>query len=120
MKAILKNIYSYDIDEKLENYIPPVQDNFGFNVRLIIGEEDLGGEESVDIFLCTPKWLIENHSKSDIIIAWSYVIVFEFNYKNIFNKIRRTIERIEADSWEKIGEQLSKLGAWEFDDYLIE
>lgn len=117
MQAILKQIYSYDIDENLEDYIPLEADNFGFNIRLIVGEKDLGGEESVDIFLCTPKWLQNNHLKSDIIIARHYMIVFEFNYERIFNKLKKIINSMIGDNWEQIGVQLSRIGMWEFDDY---
>ncbi|QEY26009.1 Imm8 family immunity protein [Neisseria zalophi] len=117
MKAILKDIYSYDIDEKLEDYTPLIADNFGFNIRLIVGEKDLGGEESIDIFLCTPLWLQDNYSKSDIIIGRSYIIVFEFNYKRILSRLKNIIENITGDDWEEIGIKLSQLGLWEFEDY---
>ena len=117
MQACLKQIYSYDIDEELESYTPVIADNFGFNIRLIVGEKDLGGEESVDIFLCTPKWLLNNHSKSDIVIARHYIIVFEFNYERIFNELKKIINSITGNDWEKIGIQLSQLGRWEFEDY---
>lgn len=117
MKAVLKHVYSYDIDESLENYTPSIADNFGLNIRLIVGEKNLGGEESVDVFLCTPRWLQDNHSKSDIIVGRHYIIVFEFNYERIFNQLKKIIENITADDWEKIGIKLSQIGIWEFEDY---
>ena len=117
MKAILKDFYSTDVDTPLINYIPSSPDNFGFLARLVIGEETLGGEESFDIFICTPLWLISNHKLSDIIIGRYYLIVFEYNYKNIYNKLKNTIEDIEADTWDEIGLKIGCIGKWEFEEY---
>jgi hypothetical protein len=115
MKAISKNFYSTDIDTPLANYIPSSPDNFGFLARLIVGEEKLGGEESFDVFICTPLWLISNHKQSDIITGRHYLIVFEYNHQNIYNKLKNMIENIEADTWNEIGLKIGYIGKWEFE-----
>ncbi|MFN9303365.1 MAG: immunity 8 family protein [Candidatus Kapaibacterium sp.] len=117
MKAILQNIYSTDIDVPLADYQPVDPDNFGFLVRLIIGEEKLGGEESFDVMICTPQWLISNHSKSDIIIGRHHLIVFEYNYERIHSKLKSLIEEIELKTWDEIGLGVGRIGKWEFEDY---
>jgi len=117
MKAILQNIYSPDIDIPLSDYIPGSPDNFGFLASLIVGEEIMGGEESFDIMICTPLWLIDNHKVSDIIIGRHYLIVFEYNYQRIYSKLKSIIEGVEANSWEEIGIIIGRLGKWEFEDY---
>ena len=116
MKAILKDFYSTDIDVSLASYIPSSSNNFGFLARLIVGEETLKGEESFDVFICTPSWLTSNHKQSDIIIGRHYLIVFEYNYQNIYNKLKNIIENIEADTWNDVGLKIGNIGKWEFED----
>lgn len=117
MKAILKDFYSTDIDVPLLDYIPPFPDNFGLLARLIVREEKMGGEESFDIIICTPQWLISNYKKSDIIIGRHYLIVFEYNYQRIYSKLKSLIEEIEEENWDEIGLKIGRLGKWEFEDY---
>jgi hypothetical protein len=117
MKAKLQNIYSTDIDGPLAGYKPVQSDNFGFLARLIVGEEKLGGEESFDVMICTPQWLISNHSTSDIIVGRHYLIVFEYNYERIYSKLKSLIEEIELGSWDEIGLVVGRIGKWEFEDY---
>lgn len=117
MRAILKEFYCLDINVPLTEYSPDSSDNFGFWGRLIVGEEKMGGEESFDIMVCTPQWLISNHKVSDIIIGRHYLIVFEYNYERIYSKLKSIVEGIEANSWEEIGLIIGRLGKWEFEDY---
>jgi hypothetical protein len=117
MKAKLKNIYSTDIDVQLSDYRPAYQDNFGFLARLIIGEEKMGGEESFDVLICTPQWLISNHNTTDIIIGRHHLIVFEYNYERIYSKLKSLIEGIELSTWNEIGLIVGRIGKWEFEDY---
>jgi Immunity protein 8 len=117
MKAILKEFYSPDIDVSLSSYVPTSLNNFGFLARLIVGEEKLGGEESFDVMICTPQWLISNHNKSDIIIGRHHLIVFEYDYQRIFSKIKSQIEQFEFSTWDEIGLVVGRIGKWEFEDY---
>lgn len=117
MKAVLKELYSIDITQPLKDYSPPINNNFGIWIRLIVGEEKMGGEESFDVMLCTPQWLIENHQLSDIIIGRHYLIVFEYNYSRIYNKLKELIENIDSKNWDDIGTKVGRIGKWEFEDY---
>ncbi|PKL85064.1 MAG: hypothetical protein CVV22_10000 [Ignavibacteriae bacterium HGW-Ignavibacteriae-1] len=117
MKSILKNFYSSDIGIPLSDYIPVTNDNFCILARLIVGEAKLGGEESFDITICTPKWLISNHDDSDIIIGRHYLIVFEYNYQRIFSKLKTLVETTRGDTWDEIGSKIGRIGRWEFEDY---
>jgi hypothetical protein len=117
MRAILKNFYSLDIIEPLSEFHPIENDNFGFWARMIVGEEVLGGEESFDVMICTPKWIIANSKISDIIFGRHYLIVFEYNYHRIYSKLKKIVERIEADTWNEIGVLIGRIGKWEFEDY---
>ena len=54
MQAVLRNLYCTEIEE-LESYLPDDPENFGFLLRAMVGPLDGGGEESFDVYVCTPK-----------------------------------------------------------------
>ncbi|MDM8178144.1 immunity 8 family protein [Olivibacter sp. 47] len=116
MKAKLKYIHSPDILD-LSEFIPEKQNNFSILLQLIVAPLNGEGEESFDIVLCTPQWLIENHQISDIIIGRHYLIVFEYNYSRIYNKLKELIENIDGENWDDIGMKVGRIGKWEFEDY---
>src|SRR5258706_15775892 len=117
MKADLKSFYSIDIENPLKEFSPEIEDNFGFWARMIIGEKTKDGEESFDIMICTPKWLMANHNTSEILFGLHYLIVFEYNYQKIYDKLKRFIENIEGKTWNEIGLKIGMIGKWEFEDY---
>jgi len=67
MQAVLKGIYPSDISN-VESYHPETEDNFGFVLRASVGRMGEHGEESFDITVCTPKWLMASHGPSEILL----------------------------------------------------
>lgn len=116
MRAELKRIHSPDI-ENLADYYPDDPASFCFLLQAIVAPLGEEGEESFDIEVCTPKWLSENYQENDIVIGQHLLIVFDYNYDRIFNKIKSYIENCNGDTWDKITQQIGRLGKWEFDDY---
>ncbi len=116
MKAEIKAIFSTDI-ENLELFQPNEEDNFSFPLRLLVGLKDEDGEESFDIIVVTPKWLIANHLKSEIIFGRHYLIVFEYNYQNILKRLEKYINSLDGNSWEDFALKIARIGYWEFEDY---
>jgi hypothetical protein len=73
MLAVLKGLHSTDIAD-VETYLPNEADNFGFVLRAMVGPMDGEGEESFDITVCTPRWLLEKYGTSDVLLgrsAWT-------------------------------------------------
>ncbi len=116
MKAEIKYINSSDVFN-LETFKPEIEDNFGFPLRVIVGPKGEQGEESFDMMLCTPKWMETNYKEDAIFFGTHYLIVFKYNYQKIYQKLKDSIESIEAPDWTSIGEEIAKLGKWEFEDY---
>jgi hypothetical protein len=116
MKAEIKSIYSFDIDD-LEGYRPPNEESFSFHLRIIAGPQSEPGEESFDLKVCTPKWLLENHGKDEVIIGRHYLIVMEYNYQRILKRITDYCSRCEGSNWREVAEKVGRLGLWEFEDY---
>lgn len=116
MKAELKYIHSPDVFD-LKNFQPEESDNFGVLMQLILSPKNTEGEESFDVMLCTPKWLLNNYEKDDIIFGKNYLIVFEYNYERIYEKIISFINNVEGNTWDEVANKISAIGKWEFEDY---
>ena len=115
MKAEIKYLHSPDILD-LKNYIPEMEDNFSFLLQIMVGIKGKPGEESFDIIICTPKWLSENFKNDDMVVGLHYMIVFEYSYQNLYQKLSELM-CIEGNNWEEIAHKLSYIGKWEFENY---
>jgi hypothetical protein len=116
MRATLKRLHSPDILE-LSSYQPEVDDSFGFLLQVLVGPKEGEGEESFDVFVCTPEWLKRNHNRTDLIVGRHYLIIFEYNYDRLLRYLDEYCSRCSGETWQEIAEQLGRLGKWEFEDY---
>jgi hypothetical protein len=116
MKAEIKYLHSPDVSD-LQKYMPDLEDDFGFLVQMIIGPQGNEGEESFDIFICTPKWLMSNYRADDIVFGLHFMIVFEFDYQKIQKKLYEFVESTDGKTWEELCLKIGFIGKWEFQDY---
>lgn len=116
MKAKLKRIHSPDVNNLLA-YHPIEPDNFGLLLQLMVGPAEGEGEESFDVMVCTPKWLKENHSLSDVVFGRHYLIVFQYEYDRIYRALAQYVDGIEGDDWIEVASKVGRIGKWEFEDY---
>jgi hypothetical protein len=117
LRAQVKDLYSLDVED-LVKYSPDDPDCFSLHLRVIVGPKDQLGEESFDVEVCTPNWFLHKYGRQNVIIGRHFLIVFEYN----FERIRRTIidfcENCTGDTWEEVALKVSRLGYWEFEDYV--
>lgn len=116
MKAMIKNIFSPDVD-MLETYQPEKNDEFSFLLQLIVGPEGEEGEEAFNIEVCTPKWIIASCNPEDIIVGRHRLIVLEYNYERLTHFLTDFCSRCIGDDWHQVVSKVSRLGHWEFEDY---
>lgn len=116
MNAELKGFHSPDVYD-LENYYPEIEDNFCFYLEISVGVKNEKGSEQFGITVCTPKWLLENKKKDEIIFGKDYLLVFEYSYSKIYGKIKSYIDKLEGNSWEELALELNKVAYWEFENY---
>ena len=116
MKPVVKLVFSSDIDD-LENYIPSENDNFCFQIRAVVCPDNGEGEESIDFEVCTPKSLEQKYGTSQVVSGSDKLIVFKYDFNNIRDKIIELLESCEGETWESCGNQMSKFGLWEFENY---
>ncbi|MFL5762443.1 MAG: immunity 8 family protein [Bacteroidia bacterium] len=116
MKAEIKYIFSPDVED-LENFHPSIEDEFCLLLQLVVGPFKEKGEESFDIVLCTPKWLLSNKKENDIIYGRHYLIVFKYDYQSIYSSLHKYVDSVTGDTWDAVAEKIGRIGKWEFEDY---
>lgn len=116
MNAELKRLHSPDVFD-LKNYRPESPENFSFLLQAMIGPAGEEGEESFDIEVCTPKWIMENCRKDVVIIGVHYMVVREYSYERIEGAIKKFLLGCSGSNWAEVARKVSQLGLWEFEDY---
>ncbi len=116
MKAEIKRVHSPDIHD-LSSYKPDDREDFYFLLQLMIGEKGKEGEESFDIIVCSPKGLMKNYERNDIIFGANHLIAFEYNYGKILQKLKDYIDGLDENNWDALAEKISRIAQWEFQDY---
>lgn len=114
MKSEIKSLFSPDVED-LENYIPEEKDNFCLLLMLLVGPQHLEGEESFEILLYTPKYLIENNKEKDIVFGHSHLLVQEYNYERLLETLKNNFE-IYGEDWYKIALVFDRYSMWDFGD----
>jgi hypothetical protein len=99
--------------------MPAVRDDFALLLQILVGPQEAPGEESFDVFLCTPMWLLHNHQPSDIVVGRHRLIVFEYDYESLRSFISRWVDSCEGPTWQELATRIGRLGRWEFEDYLV-
>ena len=116
MKAELKGFQSPDVYD-LEKYYPELEDNFCFYLEISVGPKNEKGSEQFGITVCTPKWLLDNKIEDGVIFGKNYLIVFYYDYKKLYNKIKSYIDKQNGNSWEELALKIGRISYWEFEDY---
>jgi hypothetical protein len=113
MKAKIKSITSPDVAD-LKGYKPDDPQNFSLLLQLFIGPSQDDGEEMFSIELCTPQWLIDHYQSDGCVWGIHRLIVFEYNYSRIIEKIQSYVAACEGENWSAIAQKLAIIAAWEF------
>lgn len=116
MKATLKRVHSPDI-ENLPSYSPEDSEKFSFLLQAMVGPEGKEGEESFDIEVCTPNWMIDNFGEEKVVLGLHRLILIEYDYEIMISAIERFLEGCSGDNWPEIAQKVSQLGRWEFENY---
>lgn len=117
MKPEIKRLHSPDIDD-LVTYQPQGTDAFSFLLQIIAGPEGQDGEESFDVVVCSPAWLVQNIGNDEIVIGRHHLIMANYDYEQLVKFIRDQCAKCSGRDWEEVANKLGRLGQWEFEDYV--
>ncbi|HHL2559132.1 TPA: immunity 8 family protein [Yersinia enterocolitica] len=112
MKAILKNIDCIHHDF---NVYSPDKDETAITLTLMIGSVDSTGGDNFDVFVCTPEWLCKHQWVPELIRHT--LLVRKYDLDEITKIITDYIDQCEGKDWTEIAQKLSRVFAWEFEDY---
>ncbi|MDF7680568.1 immunity 8 family protein [Enterobacteriaceae bacterium ESL0689] len=112
MKAILKNIDC--LHHELNSYNQEL-DDIAITLTLTIGIPDLPGGDNFDVFICTPEWLCKNQWLPELMRHT--LLVRKYDLNEIKKIIADYIDQCEGNDWMEIAQKLSRVFAWEFEDY---
>lgn len=115
MRASVRRLHSPDAD--LEAFRPEDPEDVGILVQVIAGPADGPGEESFDVVVCTPRWLVGCLRGKGPLVGRHHLIVERFDAAQIRDYITSAVEEEEAPTWRELAERLGRLGRWEFEDY---
>jgi hypothetical protein len=119
VKAEIKSLHSLQLEDRLINYWPDDVSNFGTWIRAYIGPQGGAGAEAFDIQVCTPDWLKSQCSTQEPLWGRHLLIVDTYDYDTIKAFIERYVESCDGDDWASLAGKLSRVGAWEFEDYQL-
>jgi hypothetical protein len=116
MRAEIKKIFSLDVKNLVE-FVPDNPSNFSIPLRLVIGPAGETGEETFDVDVCTPEWLMQHFRGDSVVLLRHKILVNSFDFARIKQFIERYVRHCEGDDWNDVAQKLSRLGRWEFEDY---
>ena len=117
MRAVLRRLHSPDVYD-LATFTPSERDNFAFLLQILVGPDTGPGEESFDVFVCTPRWLQGNHSDEEIIVGMHKLIMFSYSYERLYRFMQEKVSQARGSNWQEVAGRLARLGRWEFEDYI--
>jgi hypothetical protein len=117
MKAILKEIYSIQVNEYLDKFHPDDPYNFCILVSLSIGPMDKNSSNDFSLTVCTPEWLKGACTSGKYEWGRHMLFVHEYDFPLIKKVITEYIDECEGDDWMVIANRISRIAAWEFEDY---
>jgi hypothetical protein len=118
MRAQLKRLHSPDVAD-LQTFAPAEPDNFAFLLQLMVGPEHEAGEESFDVQVCTPKWLMTRYGGADVVSLRHHILLPKYDYAVMIQALRGMVEACMGSTWPEVAEKVGRIGHWEFEDYRV-
>lgn len=113
MRAILKKISADDFD--LKKFYPEDEHIFSLRLLLRIGSDSSDGADNFELHVCSPEWLCKYQWFPELMRHT--LLVRKYDLDEITKIITDYIDQCEGDDWTEIAEKLSRVYAWEFEDY---
>lgn len=114
MKAELKTLGNDLCD--LEHSVPEESNSFIMSLTLTIGPTNEIGSNYFYVRVCTPEWLCKHQWLPELIRHT--LLVRKYDLDEITKTITDYIDQCEGDDWMEIAQKLSRVFAWEYEDYL--
>ncbi len=118
MRAELKRLHSPDVNGALETFSPQDRTEFGILVQIMAGPEGEEAEESFDVRVCTPTWLLKRLGTEPLSGRY-HLFVQRYDYTALAGFIAAYCHACTGETWSEVAARLGRLGRWEFEDYNV-
>jgi len=116
MKANIRYFDSPDIVGDFTSW-QPEKSSFAVLIDILIGPENSEGEESFSVIVCSPDWLAQEANARGIVDGRHIYVVNTWNWSSVRQYFENRVTEYSADDWPALALLLSRIGAWEFEDY---
>ena len=103
----------FDLDE----FYPENEHEFSLQLLLRIESEHSSRPDNFDLHICTPEWLCKHHWHPQLMRHTLMVRKYELD--EIKKTITDYIDQCEGNDWREIAQKLSRIFAWEYEDYQL-
>jgi hypothetical protein len=114
MKAEIRG-YSLTENEDLSSYEPNAQQVFGFTLLFEIGMQGHQGSGFFEVKVASPAFL-ERLALRPLFLRHT-ILATDYNIPAAVALVRKYVEALEEDAWEKLATKISRVARWEFEDY---
>ena len=84
--------------------------NFSLWIHICVGPEGEDVQEQFRVQVCTPKWLLANHGREEVVFGTGRIIVFEYHWPRLEQFVRGWVSRRSAPNWPELALQVARLG----------
>ena len=116
MAAVPAKVKGWEIIDGEEESLADPERGGGW-VRFVVGIDEGPGDESFDVLVCAPRWLKERISQDGPVLGRHILVTCQLELREAVAFLTRRFEEELADDWASLGERLSQLGSWEFENY---
>ncbi|PZE90429.1 hypothetical protein DEI95_11770 [Curtobacterium sp. MCBD17_008] len=116
VKAQVRFISTND-GESLEDVVLEDPDDVDIWITVMAGPVGGPGEESFQLRVRSPLSMTRELNQWGPLHERHMVVVAKWNPHQIRSFINRLFTEVEGRDWNEVGERLSRLGYWEFEDY---
>lgn len=110
-----KNIGVNSANFNLEGYLPEETGCFSLWMNLFIGPDNEKGGHDYQVLVYTPEWLCKHPWLPEQMRHT--LLVRKYDLDEITRTITDHIDRCEGEDWMEIAQKLSRVFAWEYEDY---
>jgi hypothetical protein len=117
MRAEIKSYYADESVGDPLTYQSRDADVFGYTLTFSIGPVGQEGADNFEVIVTTPKDLQTEYAGKSPAFLRHCILVDNYNFSQILRLMTNYVNSLEAESWEKLVEKLSRVALWEFEDY---
>lgn len=112
MRAELRFLDGPDVD--LETFAPAADEPFRVLIDMHVGPHGGQGQDLFQLVVCNLAWLQSELRAYPLQLVHHTMIVDSWNYHDVEQLLRRTVDAIEDTNWERVALRVGEIGLWEF------